>query len=205
METILLTYASCLHGMCFALVQMIRNNMRLVQCGSSSLTPTHQRYMVCELECMAVQYAKKKYDFFLRGLPHFEIWTDHKPLVGKFSNGLHNIDNPRLIRFCEKIMHYNFLVRWVQGKTHHFPDALSPAPVFSATELEEDKAELEDAIHCFRAPKDPIKNIIVDALEDKNYIKAKAQLLNLGKDKTPELSKPRGEYTSIIHTLSLIK
>ena len=104
LDTILLTDASRLHGMGFALVQIKKGNMRLIQCASSSLTPTHQRYVVCELECMAVQWAIKKSDFYLRGLPHFEIWTDHKPLVGVFSKGLNDLDNPRLMRFREKIM-----------------------------------------------------------------------------------------------------
>ena len=92
--------------------------MRLIQCASSSLTPTHQRYAVCELECMAVQWAIKKSDFYRRGLPHFEIWTDHKTLVGVFSKGLNDSDNPRLMRFREKIMFYNFTEKWVLGKTH---------------------------------------------------------------------------------------
>ena len=90
LETILLTNASRLHGKGFTLIQIKKGNMRLIQCASSSLTPTHQRYAVCELEYMAVQWAIKKSDFYLRGLPHFEIWTDHKPLEGIFSKGLNN-------------------------------------------------------------------------------------------------------------------
>ena len=87
LDTILLTDASRLHGIGFALIQIKKGNMRLIQCASSSLTPTHQRYTVCKLECMAFQWAIKKSNFYLRGLPHFEIWTDHKPLVGIFFKG----------------------------------------------------------------------------------------------------------------------
>ena len=50
LDTILLTDASRLHGMGFALIQIKKGNMRLIQCASSSLTPTHQIYAVCELE-----------------------------------------------------------------------------------------------------------------------------------------------------------
>ena len=140
LDTILLSDASRVHGMGFAFIQIKKGNMRLIQCASSSLTPTHQRYAVRELECMAVQWAIKKSDFYLRGLPHFEIWTDHKPLVGVFSKGLNNLDNPRLMRFRGKIMFYNFTVKWVPGKTHYIADVLSRAPVFSAAELEEGRA-----------------------------------------------------------------
>ena len=50
LETKLLTDTSRPNGMGFALVQMVKGNMRLIQCGSSSLTPTHQRYVLCILE-----------------------------------------------------------------------------------------------------------------------------------------------------------
>ena len=54
LDTILLTDASRLHGIGFTLIQIKKGNMRLIQCTSSSLTPKHQRYAVCELEYMAV-------------------------------------------------------------------------------------------------------------------------------------------------------
>ena len=47
LDTILLTDASRFHGMGFALIQIKKGNMRLIQSASSSLTPTHQRYAVC--------------------------------------------------------------------------------------------------------------------------------------------------------------
>lgn len=104
------------------------------------------------------------------------------------------------MRFCEKIMPYNFTLKWEQGKTHCIADTLSRAPVFSATELEEDKAELEDPIHCLCKRKYPIIDIIEDATEDKNYVKATAQVLNLGKDKNPKANTPLAEYTRTIPT-----
>ena len=46
LDTALLTDASRLHGIGFALIQIKQGNMRLIQCASSSLTSTHQRYAV---------------------------------------------------------------------------------------------------------------------------------------------------------------
>ena len=137
--------------------------MRLIQCASSSLTLTHQSYTVCELECMEVQWAIKESDFYLQGLRHFEIWIDHKPLVGVFSKGLKDLDNPRLMRFREKFMFYNFSVKSVPGKTHSIADALSRAPVFSAAELDEDPRDIEDTKHCLRISSDPVLDIITEA------------------------------------------
>ena len=54
-ETILLTDASRLHGLEYALVQKSRKGeLSLIQCGSRSLTPTQQRYATIELECLAI-------------------------------------------------------------------------------------------------------------------------------------------------------
>ena len=78
-------------------------------------------------------------DFYLCGLPHFEIWTNHKPLVRIFSKGLNNLGNPRLMRFRQKIMLYNFRVKCVPGKTHNIEDPLSCASLFSAAELKRPK------------------------------------------------------------------
>ena len=97
---------------------------RLIQCGSSALTPTQQRYATVELECLGIQWAVKKCDFHLRGLPHFEVHTDHKPLEGIFRKGISEMDNARLMRMREKLVMYNFKVIWVPGHSHEIADAL---------------------------------------------------------------------------------
>ena len=49
-DTILLTDASRLHGLGYALVEKNRKGeLSLIQCGSWSLTPTQQRYATIEL------------------------------------------------------------------------------------------------------------------------------------------------------------
>ena len=104
LQTILLTDASRLYGIGYCLVQKTAaGQLSLIQCGSCSLTGTQQRYATIELECMAIQWAVQKCDFYLRGLPNFDIWTDHKPLVGIFDKCLHQLDNPRLTRMREKL------------------------------------------------------------------------------------------------------
>ena len=106
----------------------------LIQCGSCSLTPTQQRCATVELECMAIQWAITKCEFYLRGLPTFDVLTDHRPLVGVFRKQLSQLENARLMRMREKIQEFTFEVKWVQGKTHFIADALSRAPVFAAEE-----------------------------------------------------------------------
>ena len=84
LRTELVTDASKLHGLGFALLQFEEGNEkpRLITCGSCALTPAQTRYAVCELEALGIQYALEKCAFYLRGAPRFQITTDHQPLVG---------------------------------------------------------------------------------------------------------------------------
>ena len=134
LQTELLTDASRLKGFGFALIQRTPTSLRLVQCGSRSLTSPETRYATIELECLAVQWAVKACRHYLLGLSSFRILTDHKPLVGIFAKHLNELNNDRLLRFREKLTQYTFDVVWVQGKTHFIADALSRAPVFSPPE-----------------------------------------------------------------------
>ena len=62
--TVVLTDASRLNGIGFALVQYDprrtdgKKQFALVQCGSSSLTSAQGNYATIELECLAIQYAR---------------------------------------------------------------------------------------------------------------------------------------------------
>ena len=137
LDSILMTDASRLFGIGFALLQPLpKEKWSLIQCGSASLTPAQTRYATIELECMAIQWAIQKCSYYLRGLPTFEVWTDHKPLVGIFSKNICNLENPRLMRMREEILEYTSIVKWVPGKTHYIADALSRSPMFDTNDEE---------------------------------------------------------------------
>ena len=132
LRTELLTDASKLHGLGFALVQYGPDGkMRLVRCGSCSLTPAQKNYATIELEALAILYGIEKCSFFLAGCPGFQVTTDHRPLRWIFTKDLAELTNPRLLRVRERLTNYNFNVEWVAGKTHLIADALSRYPVFS--------------------------------------------------------------------------
>lgn len=87
LRTELLTDDSRLKGIGFALIQRDSNDrIRLIQCGSRSLSKTETNYAVCELEALAIKYAIERCSFYLRGCPQFDVLTDHRPLVGIFDN-----------------------------------------------------------------------------------------------------------------------
>ena len=110
-----ITDSSRLHGLGYALGQNVDGRFKLVSCGSKSLTPTQQRYATIELECLAVYFAIDKCSYYLKGGTHFTVATDNKPLEGIFAKDLYDIPNPRLQRLREKLVEYNFTVKWVSS------------------------------------------------------------------------------------------
>jgi hypothetical protein len=141
LQTELMTDASNLHGLGYALVQREKSGRpRLIQCGSCSLSPAQKNYAVVELEMAAMWWAVEKCNFFLRGLEGFTILTDHRPLLGVFKRPLAAINNSRLQRLRENLAQYDFTVAWTPGKRHLIADALSRYPVFGPTNMDRELA-----------------------------------------------------------------
>ena len=147
---------SRLPGLGFTLMQRKGKKHTLIQCGSCSLTPTQQRYTTIELECMTIQWAIRKYKFYLRGLEFFQVLTDHRPLVGIFKKSLSMLENPRLRRMREKIIEYCFEVKWVKGRSHYIADTLSRVPVF---DTQEEELTIDCAINCQTKHGETMSNI----------------------------------------------
>ena len=132
LQTELLTDASKLQGLGYALVQrQTDGQLRLIQCGSRSLTSAERNYARIELEALAIQWAIQKSRHYLLGLQKFKVVTDHNPLLGIFKKDLDGMENKRLQRIRLKLMDYCFEVAWVAGKNHQIADALSRSPIFS--------------------------------------------------------------------------
>lgn len=144
LPTALQTDASRLYGLGYALLQDHGGgHFRLVQCGSRFLTDTETRYATIELELLAVVWAMKKCKFYLTGLQHFTLVTDHRPLVPILNSyTLDAIENPRLQRLKEKLAAFVFTATWRPGKELCIPDALSRFPVSNPT-IDDDALDAE--------------------------------------------------------------
>jgi hypothetical protein len=112
--TILLTDASRLKGLGFALVHTEvvnrKERIRLVTCGSHSLSLAEKSYAVVELEALAIKYAVEKCRYYLLGMQKFTVWTDHRPLFGIWRNQINKIGNARCQKWRENLSIYNFNV-----------------------------------------------------------------------------------------------
>ena len=108
---------------------------KLVQSGSRFLSDAESRYAVIELEMAA------------RGLPHFEVVTDHRPLLPILNHKyIGEIDNTRLQRMRQKLVAYNFSCVWQRGTAHSIADALSQSPLHDPREEDDDEDPLRTAV-----------------------------------------------------------
>jgi len=117
LKTRLLTDAARLYGLGYLLLQhepivqedgSVKMRPRLVQCGLQLLTPTQLRYATIELETLGIAWAMEKCNYYLLGMPELRVVTDHKPILGIFNKPIHEVPNPRLQRFREKLAPYTF-------------------------------------------------------------------------------------------------
>ena len=99
------------HGLGFILQQQNPDGKwTLTQASSRFLFDAECCYAIIELEMLAVCWAILKCHIFLAGLQHFQVVTDHNPLISILNNHrLDEIENPRLQRLRTRIMGYNFI------------------------------------------------------------------------------------------------
>lgn len=204
LQTELLTDASKLHGLGYALMQIGPDGKRrLIQCGSRSLNKHENNYAVIELECLAIQWAILKARHFLLGTK-FKVLTDHRPLVGIFGKSLDNIPNTRIQRFRLKLMDYRFTVEWRSGKTNMIADALSRFPVFKENENTDMENQSSNPTLIFALYEDPnLSNIHEAAQNDKDYLEI-IEAINNGKNiKNLPPAHPAKLYGNIFNELSV--
>ena len=78
-------------GLGAVLLQQIEGKWKPVAYASRSMTDTEKRYAQIEKEALAVMWSCDKFSCYILGC-HFNIETDHKPLVPLLSTK--NLDNP---------------------------------------------------------------------------------------------------------------
>ena len=124
------------------------------------------------------------------------------------------IENPRLQRLKEKIAGFIFDAKWIKGKTHCIPDALSRNPVKNPTE--EDKVLEEDMMFNIRnitlaaasiiSPDgkiDPsIQEILRAAKGDKQYQALRQYLMNNDKRKPLQITDDILPYKRFLDALT---
>ena len=187
-----------------------------MQAGSRFLSPAESRYAVIELELLAVTWGVIKCKMFLSALQHFQLVTDHNPLVPILnSHRLDEIENPRLQRLCTKLMAYNFTAVWCKGKTNTAPDALSRHPVLEPSrgdalaEQDEDHSPAPSIaeIRAHQADNSLDSTRLQDlrkyAAEDDEYQQLKTVILRGFPDHRSDLPDSCKQYWQVRHSLTI--
>ena len=81
---------------------------------------------------LAVHFAVTKCSFYLYGLPHFRVTTDHKPLEGFFKKELFEVQNPWLQCIHEKLLPYTFTLRWLRVRASYCQCIIQSTIIFAS-------------------------------------------------------------------------
>ena len=112
------------------------------------MSDTEKQYAQIEKEALAVTWSCDKFSNYILGR-HFDIETDHKPLVPLLSTK--NLDNlpPRVLRLQLRLARYNYDIQHAPRKLLYTADTLSRAPFKEMYSLQlQDEVEL--FIECCR-------------------------------------------------------
>lgn len=118
----LVTDASAV-GVGAVLAQVDEFNREAVICyASRSLNSAERRYSTIERELLAVRWAVRRFHPYLGG--HFQVLTDHKPLVHLTTCKLENVSR-RLEKFIMDLVGYDCKIIYKPGELNTSADAMS--------------------------------------------------------------------------------
>ena len=98
---------------------------------SHTLTDRESRYSQIERETLAVEFATSRLQMYLLGGKHFQLATDHKPLLPLFNNPQAKLP-PRIERLIMKMQNLDFTMIHIPGK-ENVTDYMSRHPLPETT------------------------------------------------------------------------
>ena len=81
-------------------------------------------------ENLAIIVALEKCRYWLRGCPHFYIYTDHKSLESIYNNKPLNEISEEISDIMVSTYQYNFTVKYIKGMDNELADHLSHYPIW---------------------------------------------------------------------------
>ena len=126
-RTILFTDYSA-KGVGFALTQEHpedNKKKQLIFCGSLSLSEKQKRLPAIYGENLGIVVALEKCCYWLRGCPHFFVYTDHKSLESIYNSKPIDEISDEIYDIVVSTFRYNFALKYISGKDNNLADFLS--------------------------------------------------------------------------------
>ena len=102
-------------GLGGGLFQKTQHGYQPVHYVSRTLTDTERRYSQIERQTLAIEFATSRLQMYLLGGKHFQLATDHKPLLPLFNNPQAKLP-PRIERLIMKMQNLDFTMIHIPGK-----------------------------------------------------------------------------------------
>ena len=147
---------------------------------SRTLSVAERGYGHVEREGLALVFAMKKFHQFLYGLK-FLMFTDHKPLLGLFSetSSMPGTAAARILRWAVFLAGYNYELKYRPGEANGNADALSRLPldakngdlskrVFAVAMMELVNAPVTEKEVRSQSKVDPVLNLVINLVLDRN-------------------------------------
>jgi hypothetical protein len=96
----------------YAVCIVITQDKKIVTCASKVLNPSQRRWATIERELYAAAWGIKSMRFYLHGV-FFELFTDHKPLLGLFNK--EEAPNTKMMSMILSTTEYTFKVLYLPG------------------------------------------------------------------------------------------
>ena len=132
----------------FAVCIVITQNKKIVACASKVLNPSQRRWATIERELYAAAWGMKTMKFYLHG-NFFELFTDHKPLVGLFNK--EEAPNNRMMTMLLSTTEYTFKILYLPGFKNILADF--GTHYISISEWDEPQSDDQEGLHelfCFK-------------------------------------------------------
>ena len=100
---------------------MFQDVSSLIAFASHKFGSAERNYSTTDRELFALQWAVQKFRPYLFG-NHFQIFTDHQPVLGLVSGNPHS---SRHVRYQQKLAEYDFDLRYIPGSSNLVADTLS--------------------------------------------------------------------------------
>jgi hypothetical protein len=129
-KPIVITCDACNDGISGILSHRIDGHEKPVFYVSRKLTKAEQNYPILHREALALVFAAEKFYKYVYG-QRFEIFTDHKPLLGIFGSkkGEPPVVASRLQRYVIRMSIFDYEIKYRKGKENGNADMLSRLPI----------------------------------------------------------------------------